>query len=50
MWEILIGLENGLDVSAYAKVEYNWQQMRQIRLGIEHMVEIEQYNNPFLFL
>lgn len=46
--EIFTGLEHGLNVSVYAKTEYNWQQMREIRLGMEYMIDIEQYTNPYL--
>ena len=31
MREICLGLEKGLDVSEYAKPEYDWMQMEEIR-------------------
>ena len=33
--EIRLGLEHNLDVSVYTKPKYNWEQMREIRLGLE---------------
>ena len=36
MWEIRIGLKANLDVSKYAKVEYSWKQMREIRERLEN--------------
>lgn len=35
MEEIRKGLEDKLDVSIYAKKEYDWTQMRQIRLALK---------------
>ena len=32
--EINWGLEDNLDVSIYAKKEFNWKQMSQIRFGL----------------
>ena len=32
--EIRLGLEEGLDVSLYAKINFGWQQMREIRFGL----------------
>lgn len=29
----------------YANPKYNWQQMRQIRLGIEQNIDVSKYNN-----
>ena len=34
--EILLGLKANLDVSQYAKVEYSWKQMREIRERLEN--------------
>jgi hypothetical protein len=36
MWQIRIGLKANLDVSKYAKVEYSWKQMREIRERLEN--------------
>ena len=38
---IRIGLENGLDVSKYAKIENSWEQMREIK---EDLLEIDRMN------
>jgi hypothetical protein len=34
MYEIRLGLENNLDVTAYAKPEIPWGQMKNIRLEL----------------
>lgn len=34
MQEIRLGLEDGLDISAYAKPEYSVYQMKEIRLNL----------------
>lgn len=34
MFEIRLGLEQGLDISIYAKPEFTWEQMKQIRLNL----------------
>ena len=31
MEQIVFGLEENLDVSIYAKTEYNWKEMQEIR-------------------
>lgn len=46
MQRIRWGLEDKIDVSIYAKPEFNYQQMDQIRLGIEKRVDIILYLNP----
>ena len=33
-WRLFIGLEKGLDVSKYARHEYDWFQMEEIRRGL----------------
>ena len=33
--QILKGLEANIDVSQYAKTEFDWKQMREIREGLE---------------
>lgn len=40
------GLENGLDISVYAKPEYNYDQMEQIRKGLEQKLDVSIYANP----
>ena len=34
MRQIRLGLEENLDVSTYAKIEFDWKQMREIRLDL----------------
>lgn len=43
MYQIQIGLESGIDVSIFAKPEYDWIQMAQIRLGLEDGINVSQY-------
>ena len=40
---IIKGLNDNLDVSIYAKKEYNWLQMEQIRLGLEDNIDVSVY-------
>lgn len=44
--EILLGKEEGLDVSLYANPELNWLQMEQIRMGIKDKVDVSAYADP----
>lgn len=44
--EILLGKEEGLDVSLYSNPEYNWLQMEQIRMGIKDKVDVSAYADP----
>ena len=41
--QIKMGLEEGLDVSIYAKPEYNEWQMEQIRLGLKDHIDVSVY-------
>ena len=41
--EILKGLKNKVDVSIYATDEFSWEQMRQIRLGLEAGINVSSY-------
>ena len=41
--EILKGLKNNLDVSIYAKPEFDTLRMRQIRLGLEDNLDVSWY-------
>ena len=41
--EIRLGLEKNLDVSVYAKLEYNWKQMYLIREGLENNLDVSIY-------
>ncbi len=44
--EILLGKEEGLDVSLYSNPEYNWLQMEQIRMGMKDKVDVSAYADP----
>lgn len=44
--EILLGKEDGLDVSLYSNPEFNWLQMEQIRTGIKDKVDVSCYADP----
>ncbi len=44
--EILLGKEEGLDVSLYSNPEYNWLQMEQIRMGIKDKIDVSSYADP----
>ncbi len=44
--EVQAGLEQGVDVSLYAKPEYLAIQMRQLRLGLEAGLDISEFSNP----
>lgn len=35
IYEIKMGLYEDMDVSIYANSQYNWMQMKEIRLGLE---------------
>lgn len=39
--EILLGLEKNLDVTIYAKPDYNCAQMREIRLGLMKILMLQ---------
>ena len=41
--EILKGLENNLDVSVYAKTEFDWTQMRNIMMGLKANLDVSWY-------
>ncbi|MDC8919464.1 hypothetical protein [Metamycoplasma hyosynoviae] len=36
MFQIRKGLEERLNVSWYAKLDFNWEQMEQIQFGLEY--------------
>ena len=46
MKEIRLGLEQGLDVSIYAKIIFNKNQMFQIRLGLAKNLDVLIYAKP----
>ena len=43
MFEIREGLEEGLDVSIYAKEIFSDKQMEEIRVGLEDNLDVSQY-------
>ena len=46
MVQIYSGLKSNLDVSWYAKPEYSWEQMREMRHGLKDKLNIKFYANP----
>lgn len=44
--EILLGKEDGLDVSLYSNPEFNYLQMEQIRMGIKDKINVSCYADP----
>ena len=46
--EILKGLKNNLDVSIYAKPEFDMSEMREIRLGLENNLDVSWYAKKYL--
>ena len=40
------GIDKGLDVSIYAKHDYNWRQMQEIRKGLEKGLDVSVYAKP----
>lgn len=44
--EIRKGLEKGIDVSIYAKPDFEWRQMREIREGLEAGIDVSSYADP----
>ena len=49
MQQIKLGLEDNLDVSIYAKTDFDEYQMFEIRLGLLHNVDVSEYANPEYF-
>lgn len=43
--EISSGIDKGVDISIYAKDEYNWKQMAEIREGLERNLNVSVYKN-----
>ena len=41
--EILMGLEDNLDVSVYAKPEFTEEQMQEIRIGLKDNLDVSIY-------
>ena len=46
--EIRLGIENGIDVSIYAKPEYTWQQMEFLMFRLLNGEDVTPYLNPKL--
>lgn len=44
--EIRKGICNGIDVSIYAKPDFEWRQMREIREGLEAGIDVSSYADP----
>ena len=44
--EILKGLEKDLNVSIYAKPEFDWKQMDEIRRGLKDNLDVSIYAKP----
>ena len=44
--QILLGIENKVNVSIYAKPEYSWIQMEKIREGLEDNLDVSLYAKP----
>ena len=42
-FQIKLGLKNNINVSLYAKPEYNADQMKEIRFGLENNVDVSLY-------
>ena len=42
---LILGLEQNLDVSIYAKKEFEWEQMEEIREGLENNLDVSIYAN-----
>ena len=40
------GLRSKVDISWYAKKEFNWLQMEQIRLGLIYDLDVSKYAQP----
>ena len=46
MKQIRLGLEQNVDVSLFAKEDYNEHQMLVISLGLKHNLDVSYYLNP----
>jgi len=46
MKQIRLALENNIDVSLFAKEDYNEHQMLVISLGLKHNLDVSHYLNP----
>ena len=46
MFVIKKGFENKVDVSVFAKEEFEWKQMDEIRLGLEDNLDVSLYAKP----
>ncbi len=48
MEQIRLGLEKSLDVSIYAKTDFDSNQMLEIKLGLEDNLDVSIYTKPEL--
>ena len=46
MFQIRRGLEDNLNISLYANLDYNEYQMNEIRVGLEDDLDVSIYANP----
>lgn len=44
--ELLLGKEEGLDISSFSNPEFNWLQMEQIRMGLKDKIDVSIYADP----
>ena len=45
--QISAGLQDNLDISIYAKTEFDWKQMEQIREGLEKNLDVSIYAKEY---
>ena len=45
--QISTGLQDNLDISIYAKTEFDWKQMEQIREGLEKNLDVSIYAKEY---
>ena len=43
---IIYGIKDNVDVSIYAKKEFQFHQMEEIRLGLKNKIDVSVYANP----
>lgn len=44
--ELLLGKEEGLNVSSFSNPEFHWLQMEQIRMGLKDKIDVSIYADP----
>lgn len=45
MYQIRLGLKEGLPVEDYTNPSYDWFQMEEIRIGLSHKIDVRVYAN-----